>query len=258
MENPHPQKDAAPAARNSQSRHHGKHLGALAMKIENELANLTQSERGVLAQDKERWIRMGAGAHLDDWLAYGAGLLLRRRMGMHMANTNAPEGKNYASAFAALLKADGLDSMDKQSISAVLWLHSEPERMAALRQIRDGMKVGERARLNSPISARQRVDNFLKAKAEGQEQAGGSSKEPNGTSPFAKLKEQNADLQRKIAELENKLAAVDQRDGSRFDLHHDTVDTIAEIITKCVSPGRAKNIASAITKQLKKAKTPAG
>ena len=31
---------------------------------------LTQSEREVLKEDATRWQRMGAGGHLDDWLAY--------------------------------------------------------------------------------------------------------------------------------------------------------------------------------------------
>ena len=30
---------------------------------------LTPSEYEVLSRDKERWQRMGAGGHLDDWLA---------------------------------------------------------------------------------------------------------------------------------------------------------------------------------------------
>jgi len=36
--------------------------------------DLTVSERQVLDDDRERWRRMGSGAHLDDWLAYGPGL----------------------------------------------------------------------------------------------------------------------------------------------------------------------------------------
>jgi len=39
---------------------------------------------------------MGSGAHLDDWLAYGPGLLIRRRLAMRIAYVNRPEGKGYA------------------------------------------------------------------------------------------------------------------------------------------------------------------
>ncbi len=88
--------------------------------------DLTVSERQVLDDDRERWRRMGSGAHLDDWLAYGPGLLIRRRLAMRIAYVNRPEGKGYARAFAQLMEHDGLDTMDKTSISAVLWLHDAP------------------------------------------------------------------------------------------------------------------------------------
>jgi hypothetical protein len=39
---------------------------------------------------------------------------------MRLAHVNRPEGKGYALAFAQLMKADGLDTMEKTSISAVL------------------------------------------------------------------------------------------------------------------------------------------
>ena len=115
--------------------------------------DLTVSERQVLDDDRERWRRMGSGAHLDDWLAYGPGLLIRRRLAMRIAYVNRPEGKGYARAFAQLMEHDSLDTRDKTSISAVLWLHDAPERLSVLREIRGTMTVGQCARLNSPISA---------------------------------------------------------------------------------------------------------
>src|SRR6476620_7625613 len=122
--------------------------------------DLTQSERDVLKEDATRWHKMGAGSHLDDWLAYYPGLAIRRRLAMRMAFTNKPEGKGYVQAFAELMKADGLDTMDRTSISAVLWLGDEPERVRVLRELRDAMTPGQRSRLNSPISARQRVEGI--------------------------------------------------------------------------------------------------
>ena len=46
---------------------------------------LTPSERDVLTADRKRWQHMGGGGHLDDWLAYGNGLMIRRRLAMKMA-----------------------------------------------------------------------------------------------------------------------------------------------------------------------------
>lgn len=209
--------------------------------------DLTQSERDVLKDDATRWRRMGAGGHLDDWLAYQSGLEIRRRLALRLAFTNKPEGKGYSQAFAQLMKADGLDTMDKTSITAVLWLGDDPERMRVLRELRDAMTPGQRSRLNSPISARQRVEQIMKARGAGNE-------ETMKTSPVALLKKQIAERDRKIAELEQRLA---RSDGSLFDLKNDRAEDIAATIIGNVGDSRAKGIASAITARLKK-KMPAG
>jgi hypothetical protein len=116
--------ETAPFIRSGRRRHHDERWkGTVAMKVEIEHEQLADGERKVLAGDAERWKRMGAGAHLDDWLAYGPGLLMRRRMAMRIAYVNQPEGRGYAQAFATLMQVDGLHTMDKTNISAVLWLH---------------------------------------------------------------------------------------------------------------------------------------
>ena len=213
--------------------------------------DLTQSERDVLKEDATRWRRMGAGAHLDDWLAYQPGLMIRRRLAMRMAFTNRPEGRGYIQAFAELMQADDLDTMDKTSISAVLWLGDDPERMKVLRDLRDAMSPGQRSRLNSPITARQRVEAILKARQHGPE-----VEETVRVSPVALLKEQIMAQAREIEELQTKLAKHD--DGSLFDLKHDKADDIALAIVGTVSGHKAKDLAAAITALLKKQQKPAG
>src|SRR5262245_27466767 len=107
-------------------------------------AELTQSERDVLDEDRKRWRRMGAGGHLDDWLAYGPGLTIRRRLAMRIAHVNTPAGRGYVQAFAQLMKDDGLDTKDKSAMTAftaVLWLHDDAERMTVLREIRESMSL---------------------------------------------------------------------------------------------------------------------
>jgi hypothetical protein len=221
------------------------------MKIEFERTHLTQSEQNVLAEDRERWKKMGAGAHLDDWLAYGPGLMLRRRMAMRIAYVNRPEGKGYAQAFAALMEADGLHTMDKNSISAVLWLNDDPQRLIILREIRDNMTIGERARLNSPISARQRVEKILKARQGGTEASMRSS-------PLARQAAVLNEQAREIEHLKERLAAAEARDGSLFDLRKDTIKDIAAAIINNAAPSRAQSIAREILNQFKNKETPAG
>jgi hypothetical protein len=213
-------------------------------------SELTQSEREVLKEDAARWKRMGAGSHLDDWLSYFPGLAIRRRLAMRLAFTNKPEGKGYAQAFGELMKADGLlDPAVKTSFTAVLWLGDDPERMKVLRELREAMPPGQRSRLNSPITARQRVEAILQARRHGVE-------ESVKTSPVALLKEAMVEQAREIVELKQKLAKHEQ--GSLFDLKHDSADDIASAITGNLSARKAKSLADGILARLKKSQKPAG
>src|ERR1700720_3496625 len=112
-----PSTKTAPPARTRERRLHSDHRkGMSAMTIQDiKQTELTPSEREVLAAERTRWRRMGEGGHLDDWLAYGPGLMIRRRLAMRLAFVNRPEGKGYAQAFGQLMNADGLDTMDKTS-----------------------------------------------------------------------------------------------------------------------------------------------
>src|SRR5258706_12749949 len=97
------QANAAPKKKTVPPAHHRKrHLddereGALAiMAIDNiEQSELTASERGVLADDRERFKRLGAGAHLDDWLAFIPGLRIRRHLAMKLCHIIRPQGRCY-------------------------------------------------------------------------------------------------------------------------------------------------------------------
>jgi hypothetical protein len=244
-------KETAPSIRSGRRRRHDERWkGTVAMKVEAEHNQLTASERSVLAEDSKRWKRLGAGAHLDDWLAFGSGLMIRRRMAMRIAFVNKPEGKGYAQAFEALMHADGLHTMDKTSISAVLWLHDDPERLKKLREIRDIMTVGQRARLNSPISARQRVEKILKVRQVGQEAV-------VKTSPLARQAALVAEQAREIEHLKEQLAAAETRDGSLFDLKRDNADHISVAIVGNTPPSKAEKIARGVLRLLKEAR-PAG
>jgi hypothetical protein len=178
-------------------------------------------------------------------------LAIRRRLAMKIAFVNKPEGKGYNQAFAELMKADDLHTMDKTSISAVLWIGDDPERIRILRQMREAMTPGQRSRLNSPITARQRVDTILKAR-----QDGPGAEEAVRASPVALLKEQVMEQAREIADLQTKLAKHDA--GSLFDLKHDKADDIAVAIVNSVSEHKAKAIANGIAAWFKTRQKPAG
>lgn len=214
-------------------------------------SELTASERTVLAEDRARWERMGGGAHLDDWLAYGPGLLIRRRLAMKLGHVNRPEGRNYAAAFSALMEKDGLHTMDKTSISAVLWLEDNPEHLRILREIRETMTVGERSRLNSPIAARQQVEKILKVRAGGVE-------ETLRTSPFAMLKRKVAEQDRQLADLQERLASA-QRDADRsfFDIKLDRAEHIGRALADNVSQSKFRRIVDSALARYKAKQSPA-
>lgn len=213
---------------------------------------LTPSEREVLQADRKRWKDMGSGAHLDQWLAYYPGLEIRRRLAMRIAFTNRPEGKGYNAAYGQLLHDDGIDIKDKSAMTAftaVQWLGDDPERMMILREIRDAMTPGQRSRLNSPIAARQRVTALLAARAGGTE-----SKQKH--SPLAIYKQQIAEQNRKIAHLEERLAAAEA--GSLFDIKRDNAEDIGRVMADHMSEGRFETAVKAAKAHYKRKQKPAG
>lgn len=198
-----------------------------------EQTELTLSERDVLAQASETSKRLGAGAHLDEWLTLTPAVRIIRYLAMKLNHVNRPEGRGYAESFGQLMQRHGLGEFDKTTITALLWLDDDPERMRILREMRESMSPGERARLNSPISARQRVEKILKARERGTE-------ERQKDSPVTLLKRKNAELERELAEAQAKLARRD--DGSLFDLRHDTGDDIGRAIADVISESKFDSI----------------
>jgi transcription antitermination factor NusG len=215
--------------------------------------DLTPSEREVLKQDGERWKRIGGGSHLDEWLSFAPGLMIRRTLAMKLVHTNQPIGKLYTDAFNELMRADGLHTMDKASVTAVLWLNDDPERIQILRDMRSAMTPGRRSRMNSPITAQQQVKKILDARDKGGEEKVKESPIAGWKAKVVELEEENAKLKAKLAKAEN--------DTSRFDLQKDSVDMIADVITDpaTITFKKAKALADAIIVRLKrKQQKPAG
>lgn len=215
-----------------------------------EQTELTASERDVLAQAAETSRRLGAGAHLDEWLSLTPAVRIIRHLAMKLNHVNRPEGRGYVESFGQLMRRHGLDHFDKTTITALLWLDDDPERMRILREIRESMTPGERARLNSPRSARDRVEKVLKARAAGTE-------ERMKDSPITLLKRKVAELERELAEAQAKLARRD--DGSLFDLKADAADDIVAAVLANINASKAEMIGKGLVDGAKRKKRrPAG
>jgi hypothetical protein len=131
---------------------------------------LTDAQRAVLAEDRKRMTKLGKGGQLDEWLAFGPGLMIRRELAQDIAGTQDLKSIKYKRAFKAQMEVDGLydatttNNTMKAIFTAVLFFHEElaQRRLDVLAEIRRDMTDGERARLNSPITARQKVEKVLR------------------------------------------------------------------------------------------------
>jgi hypothetical protein len=201
------------------------------MTIETIVQELSASERQVLIRDQGRWRSMRNGGHLNDWLSFGPGLLIRRHLAMRLAHTNKPKGSKYKEYFLQLLEHDGLHTMDSQSRSAVLWLHEDAERLTILNdEICATMTPGEHARFNSPITAMQRVKKRIEIRDRVRAGQPAEQQQPRRTR-VAELQQEVAEKTRTIAHLEERLAAAEVDDGgSLFDFHADSSADIANVM----------------------------
>ena len=115
-----------------------------------EQSELTASQREVLAQAAEASKRLGAGAHLDDWLTLTPAVWIIRHLAMKLNHVNRPEGRGYAESFGQLMQRHGLHIFDKTTITALLWLDDDPERMRILREIREQHEAGRARQAQFP------------------------------------------------------------------------------------------------------------
>jgi hypothetical protein len=138
-----------------------------------------------------------------------------------------------------LLQYDGLID---PAFTALMWLGDDPERLAMLMEIRDGMTPGQRSRLNSPISAKQRVLQALKQRT--------------GKDGKAKQARVNIDYTEQLAAKDSEIASLRERlaksGESRFDLALDTTDDIAAVFVHSWTPYRVNQLADKLKAKLKK------
>jgi len=174
-------------------------------------ADLDAEDRKTLAEDRKRMERLGKGSQLDDWLAFGPGLLIRRRLAKNiagLAETDPAKGHRYSRAFKEQMEMDGLydrttkSDVMKSTFTAVLWFYDdeklEERRREILEEIRRNMTPGQRARFNSPISAQQRVLDELRTRGLA------PAKKPRAPKPANDLDQANA----RIVELEEELKSA--------------------------------------------------
>jgi hypothetical protein len=196
-----------------------------------EQTDLDDKERTSIELASALWKRLGDGAQLDEWLTLIGPLQSGRRLAMRVAHTNQPQGRGYNEAFGAWrqLRFPGLGTT---VVSCLLWLGDDPQRQIALAELRRAMTPDQRAKLNSPITARQKVEKMLKPKAEGDDDKPESAT-VKMKAVIVALSEENERLKR----------AADS--GSLFDLQLTSGKGIGETIAKTITEWKWKEIVKA-------------
>lgn len=153
--------------------------------------------------------------------------------------------------FQRLLEQQGLNEIagGKASISR---LEKIMARLPEVQEWRAILTARERIDWAAPNTVFKRCPVFAKIKPNKDDTA-----EPK-PSPIARVKDERDELKRKVADLEERLSASENRDGSLFDLKRDTAKDIAGAIFDNVSAHKAGEIGKYLTALIKAKKVPAG
>jgi hypothetical protein len=205
---------------------------------------LNPTELAQLERDAEMWRKLGSGAHLDEILGMSESFWKLRTV--TALRVNADKGRRFNTAYSKVLTTHFPHFPDGW-ITDVLWLTNRafPERMETLVKIREDMTPGERARLNAPGSARQRVRLAMEA-ADAKQAAKAGVEIKKKPTPVQARDEIIRKLNEKVAQLERRT------DGSLFDLKHDTSEAISTVIASTISESRWRDIVKRTNAAFKK------
>ena len=239
------------------------------MSIENIISELPVELRLRLERDAERAKLMTSGAHLQEWLDYEVSFWGIRSEAMRLTYSNQPKGRAYNEMVAHLKQHYGFDHLDGECVTAVLWL-TDPEekyrdgdkyvtRKEILSHILKNLTPGQRSRLASPASARQRVLSEIK-RLKAAETGVLSETADEGERPLSKLKETEQQLAKALQEKDALEERLKRSDGSLFDLKDTPAKQIADVILATVTDYKAneiqKHLAMGVAEKRKTRKVP--
>jgi hypothetical protein len=215
--------------------------------IERAMGELPDEDRTKLERANDLYHEKKTGRDLNDWLVIGDGHNVRIRFAQRLARTNERKGRQYTKYLNQLMTRDGINNNDtkqKSILTALAYLcdDAHPERLTLLAEARAKMTAGELATLVSPHSARKHVKRLLDARS-------GYEPAPKSASPITKMKEENAELKRANAHLEEQLASKD--DANTVFTPKDSAKDIVASIAPTLSRERLREIEKEIPIWLK-------
>ena len=118
---------------------------------------LSENDRAIIAAAAAQWQTLGKGAALDSWLSLAPALLVLRRAAIEAKGDGA-----YKKLFRRLLDDHGFVGIKSSVTSAIMFCAEPAEHVEALREIRSRMTPAQLARLQSPMTAAQRITVYLR------------------------------------------------------------------------------------------------
>jgi hypothetical protein len=210
--------------------------------------DLTPEDRAVLERARELNRERAKGRDLNEWLDIdGKAHNVRIKLARRLAGSPNRNGSKYNGYLHDIMQHDGIDTKDRKkmgNLTAVAWLVDEeyPDRLELLAEARAQMSPRELAALNSPHSARKLVKKLL-------DERSGYEPAPKPASSIAKLAEENAELKRANAHLEEQLASKD--DANTVFTPKDSAKDIVASIAPTLSREKLREIEKAIPVWLK-------
>jgi hypothetical protein len=194
----------------------------------------TADQARVIALGREAWQRKRDGSDWADWVHIGQALDAGRTLAMRAANTQNPQGRQYAEAFAYWLSQNDYDGMDKKLRADLLGCIKD---LVQIERWRTTLAENLRLAWNHPTTVLRHWRSSLKISAAPQ-----PNKVVKGAGmeiAFQTLTIENQRLEQENQRLEHELAKA--RRGTLFD----SGDSVIEIAT-------------AIDGEIRSIRTPAG
>jgi hypothetical protein len=177
--------------------------------------------------DPEVWIRVGTALRLIQMIAEKAG--------------GSRSGGGFNKHWRSAVAEHGFQKIEASERSRIIRLMQEAERV---REWWHDLSDQDRRRWRNPSTMWRHYEEHAISKGWLQ------AKNRRASSSSSNLKQQLMEKDRENAQLREKLAKAEARDGSRFDLNRDSAENIGKTIIGSIGESKARKIAKVIEEGL--------
>ena len=216
------------------------------MNTDNLQQQMTDEDRAKFDRGAKLLEELQRGKHFDDyWVPIGEGVLAVRRTVMTVLRLKKPAGGYYNNAFGLLVARTPYSHMHKVTRSNLLFCM---DHLATVMEMRVGWEPMERVKVAHPDTMAKRLREYIKQR----DNPEAAETVRRNVSPMGLLREKYEDALHDNAALTAKLKAIEQRDGSLFDLKRDEAEDIAQAIVANVTEYKANKIHKLLGEAIKR------